>query len=171
MTSVDDNFYDNLWWQFLMTFLTIFDNFWKFDNFDNFWQFGHIFWKHLRFAENCQIFGKILDFPKKSDFGKISDFQKIFISLKSFQIFEKFLDFLKVFRFYESFQIFWKFSDFLKVFRFFVNFRLFESFCDLRLDTWDTDYFFDNWEQQYEQLHCDLWIQSNGDSIRNSCDV
>ena len=22
-----------------------------------------------------------------------------------------------------------------------------------------------------EQLHCDLWIQSDGDSIRNSCDV
>ena len=37
--------------------------------------------------------------------------------------------------------------------------------CDLRLDTWDTDYISDNWEQQYGQLHCD------GDSIRNSCDV
>ena len=65
----------------------------------------------------------------------------------------------------KKFQSFGKFSDFLKVFRFF------ESFCDLRLDTWDTDYIFDNWEQQYEQLHCDLWIQSDGDSIRNSCDV
>ena len=43
--------------------------------------------------------------------------------------------------------------------------------CDLRLDTWDTDYIFDNWEQQYEQLHCDLWMQSDGDSIGNSCDV
>ena len=60
---------------------------------------------------------------------------------------------------------FWKFSDFLK------GFRFFESFSDLRLDTWDTDYIFDNWEQQYEQLHCDLWIESDGDSIRNSCDV
>ena len=39
--------------------------------------------------------------------------------------------------------------------------------CDL----WDTDYIDDNWEQQYEQLHCDLWIESDGDSIRNSCDV
>ena len=39
------------------------------------------------------------------------------------------------------------------------------------LDTWDTDYIFDNWEQQYEQLHCDPWIKSDGDSIRNSCDV
>ena len=65
----------------------------------------------------------------------------------------------------KSFQIFGKFSDFLKVFRFF------ESFCDLRLDTWDTDYISDNWEQQYEQLHCDLWIQSDGESIHNSCDV
>ena len=43
--------------------------------------------------------------------------------------------------------------------------------CDLRLDTWGTDYISDNWEQQYEQLHFDLWIQSDGDSIRNSCDV
>ena len=43
--------------------------------------------------------------------------------------------------------------------------------CDLKLDTWDTDHISDNWEQQYEQLHCDLWIESDGDSIRNSCDV
>ena len=43
--------------------------------------------------------------------------------------------------------------------------------CDLRLDTWDIDYISDNWEQQYEQLHCDHWIQSDGDSICNSCDV
>ena len=48
---------------------------------------------------------------------------------------------------------------------------VFESFCDLRHDTWDTDYISDNWEQQYGQLHCDLWIESDGDSIRNSCDV
>ena len=58
--------------------------------------------------------------------------------------------------------IFGEFSEFLKVF---------ESFCDLRHDTWDTDYISDNWEQQYGQLHCDLWIESDGDSIRNSCDV
>ena len=43
--------------------------------------------------------------------------------------------------------------------------------CDLTLDTWDTDYIADNWEQQYEQLLCDLWIKSDGDCIRNSCDV
>ena len=43
--------------------------------------------------------------------------------------------------------------------------------CDLRLDTWDTDFISDNWEQQYQHLHCDPWIKSDGDSIRNSCDV
>ena len=48
---------------------------------------------------------------------------------------------------------------------------IFESFCNQGHDTWDTDYISDNWEQQYEQLHCDLWIESDGDSIRNSCDV
>ena len=57
------------------------------------------------------------------------------------------------------------FSDFWWVF------RVFESFCDLRHDTWDTDYISDNWEQQYGQLLCDLWIESDGDSICNSCDV
>ena len=41
----------------------------------------------------------------------------------------------------------------------------------MRLDTWDTDYISDNGEQQYLQLHFDLWIKSGGDSIRNSCDV
>ena len=50
-------------------------------------------------------------------------------------------------------------------------FRFFESFCDLRHGTWDTDYISDNWEQQYGQLQCDLWIESDGDSICNSCDV
>ena len=40
--------------------------------------------------------------------------------------------------------------------------------CDLRLDTWDTDYISDNCEQQYQQLHCDPWIKSDGDSIPNS---
>ena len=37
--------------------------------------------------------------------------------------------------------------------------------CDLRLEPWDTDYISDNWE------HCDPWIKSDGDSIRNSCNV
>ena len=27
--------------------------------------------------------------------------------------------------------------------------------CDLRLDTCDSDYISDNWEQQNQQLHCD----------------
>ena len=49
--------------------------------------------------------------------------------------------------------------------------RAIQDTCDLRLDTWDTDYISDNREQQYGQLHCDLWIESDGDSIRNSCDV
>ena len=35
----------------------------------------------------------------------------------------------------------------------------------------DTDHISDNCEQQYGQLHCDIWIESDGDSIRNSCDV
>ena len=70
---------------------------------------------------------------------------------------------MKKIRFSEQFQIFGNFLDFQK------NFRFLKS--DLRLDTWDTGYISDNWEQQYEQLHCDLWIQSDGDSIRNSCDV
>ena len=33
--------------------------------------------------------------------------------------------------------------------------------CDLRLDTWDTDYISDNCEQQYQQLHSDPWIKSD----------
>ena len=56
LTIFDHNFWwtflmtifdDNCWWQLLMT---IFD--------ENFWQFWQIFGKHLRFAENCQIFRK-----------------------------------------------------------------------------------------------------------------
>ena len=46
-----------------------------------------------------------------------------------------------------------------------------DNSCDLTLDTWDTDYIADNWEQQYKQLLCDLWIKSDRDSICNSCDV
>ena len=45
--------------------LTIFYFFYNFDffyNFENFWQFWQISGKHLRFAENCQIFVKISDF-------------------------------------------------------------------------------------------------------------
>ena len=40
----------------------------------------------------------------------------------------------------------------------------------LPIDHWDTCYISDNWEQQYGQLHCDLWIKSDGDSIRYSGD-
>ena len=47
----------------------------------------------------------------------------------------------------------------------------YDNSCDLILDTWDTDYIADNWEQQYKQLLCDLWIKSDRDGIRNSCDV
>ena len=53
----------------------------------------------------------------------------------------------------------------------FGKIQIFWKSCDLTLDTWDTDYIADNWEQQYLQLLCDLWIKGDGDSIRNSCDV
>ena len=83
----------------------------------------------------------------------------------NFQIFGKILDF-------------WNFSKiFLKNLRFFENCQIFGKFqifwksCDLTLDTWDTDYFADNWEQHNKQLLCDFWIKSDGDIIRNSCDV
>ena len=46
-----------------------------------------------------------------------------------------------------------------------------DNSCDLTLETWDTYYIADNWEQQYKQLLCDLWIKSDRDSICNSCDV
>ena len=49
--------------------------------------------------------------------------------------------------------------------------RAIKETCDLRLDTWDTDYISDNWEQQYWQLHCDPWIKSDGESICNPCDI
>ena len=67
----------------------------------------------------------------------------------------------------DNFQIFikWKCLDFWK------NFQIFWKSCDLTLDTWDTDYIADNWEQQYKQLLCDLWIKSDRDSICNSCNV
>ena len=78
-------------------------------------------------------------------------------------IFDNFWQFLLIF------DNFWMFLDLQRVLR--KVFRVFESFCDLRHDTWDTDYISDNWEQQYGRLHCDLWIESDGDSIRNSCDV
>ena len=68
-------------------------------------------------------------------------------------------------------KIFRKISDFQKNIRFSEKFQSNLKTCYLRLDTWETDYISDNWEQQYEQLHCALWIQSDGDSIRNSCDV
>ena len=49
------------------------------------------------------------------------------------------------------------------------SFQIFGKF--LWPETWHLRHrlHFWQWEQQYEQLHCDLWIQS--DSIRNSCDV
>ena len=74
---------------------------------------------------------------------------------------------------FDNFDHFWHFfTIFFTIFDiFFTIFDNFESFCDLKHDTWDTDYISDNWEQQNEQLHCDLWIESDGDSIRNSCDV
>ena len=44
----------------------------------------------------------------------------------------------------------WQFSDCWKIFRFSDFFlQIFWKFCDLTLDTWDTDYIADNWEQQY----------------------
>ena len=49
--------------------------------------------------------------------------------------------------------------------------RAIQETCDLRLDTCDTEYISDNWERQYQQLHCDLWIKSDGDRIGNSCNV
>ena len=52
-----------------------------------------------------------------------------------------------------------------------VDFQISWKSCDLTLDTWDTDYIADNWEQQYQQLYCDLWIKSDRDSILNSWDV
>ena len=42
------------------------------------------------------------------------------------------------------------------------------KFGDLTFNTGDTGYISHNWKQQYEQLHWDLWIQNDGDSIRNS---
>ena len=49
--------------------------------------------------------------------------------------------------------------------------RAIQETCDLRLDTCDTECVSDNWEEQYQQLHCDLWIKSDRDRIRNSCEV
>ena len=88
-----------------------------------------------------------------------------FDNFDHFDNFDNFWQFLTILTIFDNFDNFWMFSDSWGVF------RVFESFCDLRHDTWDTDYISDNWEQQYGQLHCDLWIESDGDSIRNSCDV
>ena len=89
-----------------------------------------------------------------------------------------FWQFWQFFDKFDNFEIFWQFWQFLTILtiltifdNFWGVFRVFENFCDLRHDTWDTDYISDNWEQQYGQLHCNLWIESDGDSIRNSCDV
>ena len=130
--------------------LSIFDNFLKFVNF---WKFLTI----LSIFDNFWQFWQFLTIFKNFD-----NFLKI---LTIFTIFDTFLTIFTILTIFECFQIFGKFSDFWGVF------RVFESFCDLRHDTWDTDYISDNWEQQYGQLHCDLWIESDGDSIRNSCNV
>ena len=43
--------------------------------------------------------------------------------------------------------------------------------CDLRLNTWDTDYISDNWEPEFMTIFVIWqWIVTL-DSIRNSCDV
>ena len=65
------------------------------------------------------------------------DFRNISRFLENFQIFGKFPDFWK------NFQIFGKLSDFQH------HRRAFLETCGLRLDTWDTEYISDNWEQQY----------------------
>ena len=111
MTIFDEIFDDNFWWQFLLTIYE--DNlrwqfsddyfWWQFadDNFWwQFWQFWQIFGKHLRFAENWQIFRKISDFPKKFRFSEKN------------QIFWK-IRFSENFRFSEKIQIFWEKNYFL----------------------------------------------------------
>ena len=62
---------------------------------------------------------------------------------------------------------FWQLWTVLKFWHLWQWFFYHFDICDI----WDTDYISNNWEQQYGQLHCDLWIESDGDSIRNSCDV
>ena len=97
------------------------------------------------------------------------------LTLTMFDNVWQFFDIFDIFDNFDNFWQFWQFLTILTILTIFDNFwgvfRVFESFCDLRHDTWDTDYISDNWEQQYGQLHCDLWIESDGDSIRNSCDV
>ena len=84
--------------------------------------------KIVRFSEKFQIFGKISDFPKKSEFWKnfrFSEKFQIFGKFLNFQISLKFSDFWKNFWVLESFQIFWKFlwpwwwqhSQFLRCFQ------------------------------------------------------
>ena len=50
----------------------------------------------------------------------------------------------------------------------FINWKIYnltvQETSVLKLNTWDTD----NWEKLYQQLHCDLSIKSDGNSIRNS---
>ena len=132
-------------WRYLtiFPFSIILENFDTFDNLNNLDNSDHVynFWQ---FWQLWQFFDNCWQF------------------LTILTIFDNFWQFLTIFN---NFDNFWMFSEFWGVF------RVFESFCDLRQDTWDTDYISDNWEQQYGQLYCDLLIESDGDSIRNSCDV
>ena len=65
-------FYDNFWWQFLMTILTIFDNFDRFLTIlTDFWKtfkmcrkLSEIVERSVRFFESFQIFCKFSDFLK-----------------------------------------------------------------------------------------------------------
>ena len=107
--------------------------------------------------------------PDKSE-PRLPHWQPTIDSARKAQWFVKWSFRRAMYNFY-NFYNFWVFSNLRKIFRFLGSFQSFEKFCDLRHDTWDTDYISDNWEQQYGQLHCDLWIESDGDSIRNSCDV
>ena len=128
------------------------------DNFGQFWQLSHFFYIYNNFD---LFFFTILTL--------LNLFDNFLQFLTIFDNFDNFWQILRFWQFFDNFflcfQIRRKFSDILGVF------RVFEIFCDLRHDTWDTNYISDNWEQQYGQLHCDLWIESDGDSIRNSCDV
>ena len=119
----------------------------KFNNFWQLWQFLTILW----------FFSRILTF-----------FFTILTSLTIFDNFLKVWQIWQLLKFFDNYDIFLKFRQICQLLTIFYNvdffynflgvFRVLESFCDLRHDTWDTDYISDNWEQQYGQLHCDLWI-------------
>ena len=77
-------------------------------------------------------------------------FDKFWQMLTILTIFDNFDNFANFWQFFGSFQSFWKF---------------------LWPETWHLRHWLHFWQQQYGQLHCDLWTESDGDSIRNSCDV